>query len=773
MSILESIGRLFGAIDGALRGVRDGIKGALRSLRDPIQSVLFALVIGITGLRIVVADVGRLLDKAVGALERAAVFFGLLGMTLLAFNEYLQRELRPALGTDLGGLWALDGQMNVALLLLVVVGFMGGSLATREDKHIAVDAMERVLSPGPARFVKRLTHLAAATLCAMFAQGSVDALFVSSKDAFEGVKVWGWMVAPINALAAWMPGEKFGPGTEFPTLTDWEDAKFDADLDPFDIPAFGFVEMGDRFPLWIPMGLLVFIFTVMALRFLGRALTLPSAPPAAVVPGSRKPADVIIAGAFPGALIAMALGVWWGTGPLILLGSLLLVFLGAPLFVGVGFGTVAAWVLLRDGSVENVINDMFEATKKQELLAIPFFVLAGNLMTEGSIARRLIDIARISLGGIPGGLGVGAVIACAFFAAISGSSPVTVIAIGSIIFPMLISEGYSERYSMGVLSSAGSLGIIIPPSVPMLIYAIIVSGNPDVGVVDPTVLFKAGILPGMFIATVLIAYTFYTTWPRPDGTATAETVTGGFDIPEGSSWGREFGLAVMRGIPSLMLPVIVLGGIYGWVDLRPFGVDFNISFTITEAAAVAVVYALFVELVINRELKLRQVPGVFAESAVMMGTLFLVIVIAISLNRFFVFEQIPEAAAAWMIEHVDSKLTFLIMVNLFLLALGCVMDIISAILIVAPLIAPIAASYGIHPIHFAIMFIVNLELGYLTPPLGINLFVATTVFERPLLDVIRSVVPFLLLMLFCLAVIVFFPSLSLFLVGDAAVPVIP
>jgi C4-dicarboxylate transporter DctM subunit len=213
-----------------------------------------------------------------------------------------------------------------------------------------------------------------------------------------------------------------------------------------------------------------------------------------------------------------------------------------------------------------------------------------------------------------------------------------------------------------------------------------------------------------------------------------------------------------------MLPVLILGGIYGWFDLAPLGLDLAVRFTVTEAAAVAVVYALFVELILNRELKWRDLPGVVSESAVMMGSLFLILVIAISLNRFFVFEQVPEQATAWMLSHVDSQLTFLIMVNLFLLALGCVMDILSAILIVAPLLAPIASSYGIHPIHFGIMFIVNLELGYLTPPLGINLFVATTVFERPLIDVIRSVLPFLGLMLFCLFVIIWFPSLSLYLV---------
>jgi C4-dicarboxylate transporter DctM subunit len=306
---------------------------------------------------------------------------------------------------------------------------------------------------------------------------------------------------------------------------------------------------------------------------------------------------------------------------------------------------------------------MFEATKKQELLAIPFFVLAGNLMTAGTIAERLIEFAKAGMGRLPGGLGVGAVLSCAFFAAISGSSPVTVIAIGTIIFPMLIQAGYSERYATGVLTTAGSLGIIIPPSIPMIVYAIVVSGIPSVGVVDPSVLFKAGIFPGLFIAAVLTLYTFYLTWPRPGEPSpiTAQAPTGPYF--------QEVGRAAVRGIPSLMLPVLILGGIYGWVDLSFIGIDFAIRFTVTEAAAVAVVYALFVELVINRELPWRDLPKVFWDSAIMMGSLFMILVIAISLNRFFVFEQLPEAATAWMLEHVSSQLTFLIMVNLFLLAL--------------------------------------------------------------------------------------------------------
>ncbi|MEM6925413.1 MAG: TRAP transporter large permease subunit, partial [Myxococcota bacterium] len=769
------------------------------------------------------------------------------------FNDAVSWE--PA--QDFFGLWAIDGQLNFALLLMVVVGFLGASLATQEGKHIAVDAAERVLSPQGGRFLRRFTALVAAGLCLLLARGASEAMVTHTQDKFEGAKVWAPLVAPVNGITALMTGDKFGPSScndlddaaraaqgcpdvDYATGDDWINGMYDQGLDPFDLEfedakvslvnpgtvdatatlvaavvddaepvrwdvtvpaegktqfesvsleggtrawitwdgrdpvpvelesnrvhsvtlgadgvdvsarpliAYGYVSTGDDFPLWIPFGFLVVAFSVMGLRFFARVFspggeTGESAP----VVGTRRAVDVVLAGAVPGGLLAIGAGIWLGQGWIIGIASLMLVILGSPLFVGIGVGTVASWVLLRDGSAESVVADMFEAVKKQELLAIPFFVLAGNLMTKGSIAERLIGLAKAVLGPLPGGLGAGAVLACATFAAISGSSPVTVIAIGSIMFPMLLKEGYSERYSMGVLTTAGGLGVIIPPSIPMIVYAIMVSGNADVGVVTPTDLFKAGLLPGLFIALVLIAYTMFVHWPRPDEVddqAPADFTAG--------SWARELGTAIWLGLPSLMLPVLILGGLYDWLD---FGI-FAIRFDVTTASAVAVVYALFVEMFIHRELKWREIPGVFAESAVMMGSLFLILVIAISLNKFFVFEEVPQAAAAWMLERVQTPFGFLVMVNLFLLALGTVMDILSAILIVAPLLAPIATGvYGIDPIAFGIMFIVNLELGYLTPPMGINLFVASTTFERSILDVIRSVVPFLLLMLFCLVVIV-------------------
>jgi C4-dicarboxylate transporter DctM subunit len=344
------------------------------------------------------------------------------------------------------------------------------------------------------------------------------------------------------------------------------------------------------------------------------------------------------------------------------------------------------------------------------------------------------------------------------FAAISGSSPVTVIAIGSIMVPALMDSRYDEHFSIGLMTSAGSLGILIPPSIPMIIYAVVcfqqrglvsrfTESQPNMG--D---LFVAGILPGILIGTLLMLWSIFKA--RDKVMSIDDTVK---QIP------RTF----IRGIWAAGLPLLIIGGIYsGW-------------FLATEAAAVSVVYALVVEFAIHPtirwfahrrgeqldeplfDLPISKLPKVLRDSAVIMGALLLIVVLAIAFNQFLVNAEVPKMAADWVASHVDSKLKFLIMVNIFLLLVGCLMDIISAILIVAPLLAPIAVgSYDIDPIHFGIIFIVNLEIGYLTPPLGLNLFVASTVFDRPILTVIRSVIPFTLLLLFALGIICSWEGLS-------------
>jgi C4-dicarboxylate transporter DctM subunit len=425
------------------------------------------------------------------------------------------------------------------------------------------------------------------------------------------------------------------------------------------------------------------------------------------------------------------------TALLIAAAALLLLGLGAPLFVALAVATLACLQLLGDGLLTAMIADMFNAVNKEVLLAIPFFVFAGALMTEGGIARRIIDVARALTGWLPGGMAITTIFACLFFAAISGSSPVTVIAIGSMMLPALLKEGYREGFSLGLVTSAGSLGILIPPSIPMIVYAIMVSSSRNpLSVGD---LFLGGIGPGLVIGAILAAYAF-------------------FQGMRGQGIRQPFTMAALcaatrTGIFALALPLLILGGIYsGW-------------FTVTEASALAVAYAFVVAVFIHRELPLTAIPRIAADAGLVMGSLFLILVTAMAFNQFLTLEQVPQKAAAWVTGHVDSRLSFLLLANLFLLALGCVMDILSAILIVAPLLSPIAAGYGIHPIHFGIIFIVNLEIGYLTPPLGLNLFVASTCFERPITTVVRAAAPFTLLLLVGLALVTYLPAISLLFVA--------
>jgi len=435
------------------------------------------------------------------------------------------------------------------------------------------------------------------------------------------------------------------------------------------------------------------------------------------------------------------------SGTLIIILVVLLLLLGAPLFVVIGSAAFLCVVFIEGGVTEigldffseneflltGVMADLFEATKKEVLLAIPFFLVAGSLMTGGSIATRLIAVAKAAVGWIPGGLAIATVFSCAFFAAISGSSPVTVIAIGSMMFPALVKDKYEEHFSLGLVTTSGSLGILIPPSIPMILYAVMVSSATiRVSVID---LFIAGVGPGIFIILLLSAY----------------SVLKGhsFEIEKSTFQFAQLKESLKQGGWSLVLPVLILGGIYGGF------------FTATEAAAVAAVYAFVVEVFIHRELKIKEIPKIIVESALLMGSLFLILVLAIALNKFLTIQQIPQQGAELIAQIVDSKIGFLIAVNIFLLLLGCLMDIMSAILIVAPILAAMAQSFDINPIHFGIVFIVNMEIGYLTPPVGINLFVSSSLFNKPITEMIQAIIPYILIMFLALAGITYFETISL------------
>lgn len=411
------------------------------------------------------------------------------------------------------------------------------------------------------------------------------------------------------------------------------------------------------------------------------------------------------------------------------LGLLLLIVallaLRQNLIVVLGLAVGYAYVVFGDGHVQGIVLDAWDALNREVLLSIPLYILAGNLMTRGDMADRLITVMRLATSPVPGGLAVATVLSCALFAAISGSGTVTLLAVGSVMYPALIKEGYSKRFALGALCAAGTLGIIIPPSIPLILYGVMTQAS----IAD---LFIAGLGPAFVLVTLMTIY--------------ALVVNRHIDakpLDKQALWD-----ALLRAVWSLAMPVIILGGIYSGY------------FTATESAAVAVAYALFVELVIHRELKFEDVFAVVGDTTKLLGSLFPVLMLALSLNIFLTYEQIPDELVAFLTDTVESPTVFLLATNLFLLLVGCMMDIGSAILILAPILSPAANALGIDPIHFGIVMVVNLELGYLTPPLGLNIIVAMTAFKERFWFICSSVVPFLLLMLVGLVLVTFIPWLS-------------
>lgn len=381
------------------------------------------------------------------------------------------------------------------------------------------------------------------------------------------------------------------------------------------------------------------------------------------------------------------------------------------------------------GHLTWIVEDMFVSLDKELILAIPMFMLCGGVMTKGSTARRLTDVARALVGHLPGGLGVAAVLSSAIFAAISGSSIVTMLAIGSVLYPAMREAGYSNRFSLGTVMSGGTLGIIIPPSIPLILYGLVT----ETSIVD---LFRAGVGPGLLLVVLFATYAVIANWKMP---------TQRFSMA---------GLirALRAGIWALLMPVILLGGIYSGF------------FSPTEAAAVALVYSVFIELAVHREIRFRDLKGVVLEAAKLGGALFPLIAVALSLNLILIENRVPDLMVDWVNGWIDSPITFIIIVNLLLLAVGAVMTTAEAILILAPILAPVAAIYGFDKVVFGIIMIVNLEIGLLTPPVGLNLIVAMTAFKAKFIELVKAAVPFILLMILALGLISWLPSISLFFV---------
>ena len=411
----------------------------------------------------------------------------------------------------------------------------------------------------------------------------------------------------------------------------------------------------------------------------------------------------------------------------------LFVFLviGMPVAMALGLASLLTILLFQPDSMASLVLKFFQTMEQFTLLAIPFFILAGNLLTTGGAARRMINFAVATVGHLPGGLAIASVLACMLFAAVSGSSPATVVAIGSIVIAGMVRVGYTQAFATGVIVNAGTLGILIPPSIVMVVYA--AATESSVGR-----LFMAGVLPGILLGTALMVAIYI-----------AARINNLPRQPR-ASW-REMFSALREALWGLLLVIIVMGGIYGGI------------FTPTEAAAVAAVYALIAALFIYGDLKFMEIPRVLTDSARVTVMLMFIIANAFLFGHVLTTAQIPQQIAETLLAANLQPWQFLLIVNIILLVAGNFMEPSAIVLIVAPIIFPTAMSLGIDPIHLGIIFVVNMEIGMVTPPVGLNLFVASGITGMPLLEVVRASWKWLMVQLAFLVVVTYVPQVSLFL----------
>ncbi len=408
-----------------------------------------------------------------------------------------------------------------------------------------------------------------------------------------------------------------------------------------------------------------------------------------------------------------------------------LMLTGMPISISLGLTVLTFLFFFTHVPIESVALKLFTGIEKFEIMAIPFFILAGNFLTHGGVAKRMINFASACVGHLHGGLGLAGVLACALFAAVSGSSPATVVAIGSILLPAMVAQGFPKRFGAGVITTSGALGILIPPSIVMVMYA--VATNTSVGQ-----LFIAGVIPGIVLASLLGLTTWYIAWknnyPRQPFAGFATILKTFFE----SMWG-------------LLLIIIVIGGIYTGI------------FTPTEAAAMSAVYAFVVSVFVYRDLSIRQVTKVLLDSANMSAMLLYIITNAVMFSFLLTHENIPQAMAQWMIDQNLSVILFLLAINILLLLAGNVMEPSSITLIMAPIIFPIAMKLGIDPVHLGILMVVNMEVGMCHPPVGLNLYVASGITHMGITELTVAVWPWLATMVGFLLLVTYWPTLSLWL----------
>jgi C4-dicarboxylate transporter DctM subunit len=372
------------------------------------------------------------------------------------------------------------------------------------------------------------------------------------------------------------------------------------------------------------------------------------------------------------------------------------------------------------------------------LLALPLFTFAGYMLGESNTSHRLVRVTKAIIGCMPGGLAIVAFIACAFFTAFTGASGVTIVALGALLYPALTEAGYGDKFSIGLVTSSGSLGLLLPPSLPLILYGIIAQQmniGKNVAISD---LFLAGIFPALLMVLMLSLYGLWENRRNP--------------IPCEPFSSKDTIVALRESIWEIPLPFFVLGGIYGGF------------FAITEAAAVTAMYVMIVEVFIYKEIKISQLPSIMRESMIMVGGILLILGVALASTNFLIDAEVPMRLFNLIQAHVTNKIVFLILLNILLLILGAILDIFSALVIMIPIILPVATNYGIDPVHLGIIFLANMQIGYFTPPVGMNLFIASYRFDKSITELYQAAIPFMIVLLAALLIITYWPALSLFLI---------
>ncbi len=409
--------------------------------------------------------------------------------------------------------------------------------------------------------------------------------------------------------------------------------------------------------------------------------------------------------------------------------TILFALLGTPLFIIIAFLALFAFHSV-DIDSSAIMVEMYRLASTPVLLAIPLFTYTGYVLAESGAPKRFTKLSNAFLGGLPAGLAMVTLVSCAFFTAFTGASGVTIIALGGLLYPILLKDGYGKRFSLGLMTSSGSLGLLFPPSLPLILYGIVSKAPVDK-------LFIAGIIPGSLMIFIVA---LYSVWKKRGGGVTQH------DTSTSAKWE-----AFKESAWELPLPVMILGGIYGGYT------------TVTEAAAVSAFYVTMVATVIKKDLGFfQEIPKIMRDSMVLVGGILIILGMAMGLTNYLIDEEVPMKILAFMREYIDSKITFLICLNLFLLVVGCMMDIFSATMVVVPLIIPIAESFGVNIIHLGIIFLTNLEIGYSTPPVGINLFIASSRLEEPVVTLYRATLPFIGLRMIGLMMVTYIPALSLY-----------